>query len=387
MMAQRRARVLHVIGTLDPGGTETWLLNTLKHIDRDLLEFHFCTFGPQPGLFAGEVERFGGRILPCPRGQNPWSFGRRFRKILREGKYDAVHSHVTLFSGAVLRWAYAERVTMRIAHSHATRDDKPSTQARRYYRRTMKSWIDRYATHGLAVSKSAAANLFGQNWESDGRFRVLHCGIDLQPFQVPVARDQVRTDLGLPIGVPVFGHVGRFHLQKNHPFLLEVFGEIQKRIPHAHFLLVGDGPLRGQIEARSKAMGLSSKMHFVGIRTDVPRLMRGGMDVFIFPSIFEGLPIAVLEAQAAGLCCLISSSISREVAAGPEVVAFMDLSATPRDWAEQSVQLLERERVAECIALQTIAGSPFSVQHCIKNLARIYKLEERQYSSEEALTI
>lgn len=371
-MAQRRARVLHVIGTLDPGGTETWLLNTLKHIDRDLLEFHFCTFGPQPGLFAGEVERFGGRILPCPRGQNPWSFGRRFRKILREGKYDAVHSHVTLFSGAVLRWAYAERVTMRIAHSHATRDDKPSTQARRYYRRTMKSWIDRYATHGLAVSKSAAANLFGQNWESDGRFRVLHCGIDLQPFQVPVARDQVRTDLGLPIGVPVFGHVGRFHLQKNHPFLLEVFGEIQKRIPHAHFLLVGDGPLRGQIEARSKAMGLSSKMHFVGIRTDVARLMRGGMDVFVFPSLFEGLPIAVIEAQAAGLGCVVSDTVTGEARVLGDQFTQLSLSRRPEEWAATAVEALQRGKAEAGLALQAVAQSDFCIQRSIPTLSNLY---------------
>jgi len=386
-MGQRRMRILHVVGTMDPGGVETWLLNVMKYIDRDLFEFHFCTFGPHPGLFAGEVERLSGRMVPCPRGLNPWSFSRRFRKILREGKYDAVHSHVTLFSGVVLRWAQAEGVPMRIAHSHVSQDDKPDSQARRYYRWIMKSWIDRYSTRGLAVSRIAAAQLFDDDWEADGRFHVLHCGIDLAPFQKSVASDQVRSELGVPVGAPVIGHVGRFELQKNHRFLLQVFGAIQKKVPKAHFLLVGDGPLRAQIEAQSDAMGLSGNMHFVGIRTDVARLMGGGMDLFVFPSRFEGLPIAVLEAQAAGLCCLISSSISREVAVAPEGVAFMNLSASPGDWAEQGVQLLERTPISKHRVLETIAEGPFSVQHCIESLAGVYQLEERQYSSGEVLKL
>jgi glycosyltransferase involved in cell wall biosynthesis len=219
-MAQRRMRILHVLGTMDPGGVETWLINVLKYIDQDRLEFHFCTFGPKPGLFADEVQKFGGRMVPCPRGLNPWSFSRRFRNILREGKYDVVHSHVTLFSGVVLRWANAEGVPMRIAHSHASQDDKPNTLPRRHYRRIMKSWIDRYSTQGLAASRIAAAQLFGDDWEADERFRVLHCGIDLLPFQESAVRDEVRKELGLPLDVPIVGHVGRFVPAKNHSFLL-----------------------------------------------------------------------------------------------------------------------------------------------------------------------
>jgi glycosyltransferase involved in cell wall biosynthesis len=361
---------------MDPGGVETWLLNVLKYIDRDLLEFHFCTFGPNPGLFAGEVERLGGRILPCPRGLNPWSFHRRFRKILREGNYDAVHSHVNLFSGAVLRWAEAEGVAMRIAHSHASQDEKRNTLMRRNYRKIMKSWIDRYATHGLAVSGSAAAELFGQEWKADARFRVLHCGIDLLPFHECAARDEVRKEFGFPIDAPIVGHVGRFVPAKNHRFLLEVFRALLGKRPDAHLLLVGDGFLRPQIEAQAKLMGISENVHFVGARTDVPRIMRGAMDTFLFPSLWEGLPIALIEAQAAGLCCLTSSTISREVAIGSEIVEFMDLSASPSDWAERVVQLLKKRPLSELTALETIAEGPFSVRHCIEDLAHVYRPKE-----------
>jgi glycosyltransferase involved in cell wall biosynthesis len=375
-MPRRRQRILHVLGTMDPGGVEIWLLNVLRYIDRDRLEFHFCTFGEKPGIFAGEVERLGGRMLPCPRRLNPWSFARRFRKILREGKYDAVHSHVTLFSGIVLRWAKAEGIPMRIAHSHTSQDDKPDSQARRYYRRIMKSWIDRYATHGLAVSQIAAAQLFGDDWKADDRFRILHCGIDLSPFETPAEPDNVRKELGLPPNVPIVGHVGRFIPAKNHRFLLEVFGALLGKRPDAHLLLVGDGYLRRQIEIQANSMGLSGRVHFLGARTDVPRIMRGAMDTFVFPSLWEGLPMALIEAQAAGLCCLTSSSISREVAAGPEVVEFMDLSASPNDWADKVVQLLKKRRMSEHMAVEAIAEGPFSVQHCIEGLALVYRPEE-----------
>jgi glycosyltransferase involved in cell wall biosynthesis len=371
-MAQRRVRILHAVGTMDPGGIEVWLLNVLKYIDRDLFEFHFCTFGSHPGLLAGDVERLGGRVLPCPRGVNPWSFGRRFRKILHDGNYDAVHSHVTLFSGAVLRWAQAEGIPMRIAHSHVSQDDKPDSHARRYYRWTMKSWIDRYSTRGLAASQIAAALLFGDAWETDRRFQILHCGIDLLPFQDSVARDQVRSELGVPPGAPVVGHVGRFELQKNHRFLLGVFGEIQKRVPNVHFLLVGDGPLRAQVQAQSDAMGLSGKMHFVGIRTDVARLMRGGMDVFVFPSLFEGLPIAVIEAQAAGLGCVVSDTVTGEARVLGDQFTQLSLSKRPEEWAATAVEALQKGKAEAGLALQAVAQSDFCIQRSIPTLSNLY---------------
>jgi glycosyltransferase involved in cell wall biosynthesis len=356
---------------MDPGGVETWLLNVLKYIDRDLLEFHFCTFGPKPGLFAGEVESLGGRILPCPRGLNPWSFRRRFRKILREGNYNAVHSHVNLFSGAVLRWAQAEGVAMRIAHSHASQDEKRNTLLRRHYRKIMKSWIDRYATHGLAVSRSAAADLFGQEWKADARFRVLHCGIDLLPFHESAARDEVREELGFPLDVPIVGHVGRFVPAKNHRFLLEIFGALLKKRPEIHLLLVGDGSLRPEIEAQAKSMGLSRNVRFAGTRTDVPRLMQAGMDIFLFPSLWEGLPVTLIEAQAAGLPSIVSDRVTNEaIILGDQ---FIQLPLKRSDeWAARAVEALQRGKAEANSALKAVAQSDFCIQTSSSTLSSLY---------------
>lgn len=369
-MAQTHLRILHALGSMNHGGVETWLLHVLRSIDRDRLQFHICTFGPQPGLHARAVEELGGKMLRCPKGANLWSFRRRFRRILREGNYHVVHSHVHLFSGALLRWARAESVPIRIAHSHTSQDDKPDTLSRLYYRHLMKSWINRYATHGLAASRLAAAQLFGEDWRSDNRFSVLHYGIDLRPFEEPVDREDVRAELGIPPDATVVGHVGRFVPAKNHGFLLEIAYEISKRLPDIHFLLVGDGPLRPEIEARAAAMCFNGNMHFAGSRTDVPRLMRGGMDVFVFPSVWEGLPMALIEAQAAGLRCIFSDVVTSEVSILPEQSYRLSLSKGAEEWAVKTINMLERGRIVCDAAFRAVAQTDFCMQR--SDLSELY---------------
>jgi glycosyltransferase involved in cell wall biosynthesis len=372
MNERKHLRVLHVLGSVDPGGVENWLLSILKHIDRDSLEFHFCTLGTKAGLYSNEIERLGGVILRCPKSPNLWSFHNSFRKLLREGKYDVLHSHVYFFSGALLRWAKQEGIPIRIAHSHAGRDDRPDNQVRRCYRALMRSWINNNATCRLAVSKLAAAELFGENWEADSRLRVLPCGIDLDAFQEPTDRNAVRKELGLPLDTPVVGHVANFLPVKNQSFLLEIAAQVLKKRPQVNFLLVGDGPLRPRIQERATAMGLSSQMHFVGTRTDVPRLMRGAMDLYLFPSISEGFGLTLLEAQAAGLGCLASDAIPREVNCIPGYVEFLPLSAGAEYWADQTIRRLEMFGSERASVPTNVARSRISIHHSVRDLTSVY---------------
>jgi glycosyltransferase involved in cell wall biosynthesis len=360
---------------MDPGGVESWLMQLLRNIEREHLQFDFCTFGPQPGRYVAEIEKLGGKILRCQRENSLWSLSRRFRRILRDGKYDVVHSHVHLFSGVLLRWANAEGVPIRIAHSHTSRDDKPDTRLRQYYRRTMKSWIHRHATFGLAVSRPAAEELFGENWQADVRFRVLHCGIDLQPFRDPVVSDEVRSQLGIPANVPVVGHVGRFVPAKNHHFLLEIFSEILKKQPETHFLLIGDGVLLPKIRAQADVMGLSAKIHFAGVRTDVPRLMRGAMDVLVFPSSWEGLPITLIEAQASGLRCIVSEEVTDEANVLADQFTRLPSFRSPQEWAVETVNALQQKRIQAGQALKAISQSDFCIQRSSSTLLSLYTTE------------
>jgi glycosyltransferase involved in cell wall biosynthesis len=367
----RPLKILHTLGALNPGGVQVWLLSLLKALDTKKFQFDFCTLGSEAGSYAPEVQRHGAVVYRCP--QFPiYSLGRRFRNVLREGRYDAVHSHVHLFSGALLRWAQAEQVPVRIAHSHASYDDNSDRPLRRYYRALMQGWIQRFCTHGLAASEIAGKELFSELWERDQRFRVLHYSVDLTCFQSPFNKDEIRKELGIPVYAPVVGHVGRCVKAKNHPFALNIAVEVLKLRPDIHFLFVGDGPLKAKIEEQSRAMRISPNVHFSGTRHDIHRLMRGCMDAFVFPSLWEGLPLAVLEAQAAGLRCVISNNITDEVVIVPDQVVRLPLTFGAGKWATTAIEAVNRGRFHTQAAVKFMQETDFTIEHGLSLLLDIY---------------
>ena len=371
-MTKARVRVLHVLGALSYGGVQTWLRQLMRWMPAAEFELSFCTLGEGAGIFKNEFEARGAKVVECPISSNAWGFRSRFRGVLRNGGYDVVHSHVHLFSGAVLRWAKAEGVPVRIAQSHTSRDDRRNTAARRCYRTLMRSWIQSNATHGLAASQDAAANLFGDNWMRDQRFRVFYCGINLEPFEAPLDRAEVRRKLGLPQEAQVAGHVGQFVPAKNHRFILKIAKETIAKNPEAHFLLAGDGPLRAAVEAEAKSLGLDGRLHFAGARDDIPQLMRGAMDMLVFPSLWEGLPVALLEAQAAGLPSVVSDTIPREIEVASHLMTRMSLSKSPAEWATGVLDALKMQRVEGREAVKSFRNSDFRLEKNAEILSRIY---------------
>jgi glycosyltransferase involved in cell wall biosynthesis len=369
---RRPIKILHCLGTLDPGGVETWLLHLLKSLDTKQFQFDFCTFGSHAGLYALQVEKLGARVFRCPRSQNFWKFDRSFRKILREGRYDVVHSHVHGFSGVLLRWAHLEGVPVRIAHSHNSHDGKSNGTARRAYRFLTRHLIRRHATHGLAASREAADDIF-LDWKNDSRVAIVHCGIDLDRFRGAVDCNLSRKQIGLPAGAVVIGHVGNFIAAKNHAFFLEIAAQVRKHRPDMHFLLIGDGPCRAEIEARARTLGFKGNMHFLGTRTDVPTLLRTCIDVLVFPSLlWEGLPLAVVEAQAAGLRCVISNNITPEVVIVPNQVVRLPLTAGAAKWATATIEGVYRGKFDAQTAVEYVQQTDFTVEHGLSSLLDIY---------------
>lgn len=168
------------------------------------------------------------------------------------------------------------------------------------------------------------------------------------------------------------GHVGRFDVQKNHQFLVEVARAIVDKHQDIHFLCVGNGPLRVRIERQCKELGLSSNMHFAGIRRDVPRLMSGAMDIFILPSLWEGLPLALVEAQAAGLFCVLSSGITEEASILTDRCLRLPVSAAPNLWAEKTIDALGRKRCHDKATLEAIAETDFCIKRSSSDLSNLY---------------
>jgi glycosyltransferase involved in cell wall biosynthesis len=364
-------KILHCLGTLNPGGVETWLLNLLTHIDTEQFQFDFCIFGDEPGLYAPKVHCFGSQVHLCPRFP-PSTLPGRFQQILRQGQYHVVHSHVHFFSGALLRWASMHGVPIRIAHSHTSRDGKSSSLTRGVYRKLMRHWIRKYATHGLASSGESALDLFTGNWKQDRRVAIHHTGIDLQRFRVDVDQKLWRARMKLSTDAPVIGHVGNFVAAKNHRLFLEIAGRIVKLRPEVHFLMVGDGPLRPQIEIQAQTIGLRENMHFLGTRTDVPLLLLSCTDLLLFPSLWEGLPVAVIEAQAAGLRCVISNEISEEVVALPEQVTRLPLSIGPEEWARKIIEVMDHGKLDAKMCTQALAKTEFCIEQNLSRLTDLY---------------
>ncbi len=339
-------KILHVIGSLDRGGAETWLTQMFGHIDRQMYSMDFLVHTTEPGALDTQLMELGARILPCvPRlnDGNPLQYARNFRRILREcGPYDCVHSHIHHSSGYVLMLAAMMGVPVRIAHSHNdTRAiDRTCPSLRRMYFSAMDMLIRRFATHGIAVSRSAAASLFSNSWTEDKRWRLCPLGIDLHPFTLAMDAHAVRAELGIAQDSFVIGHVGRFAEQKNHRFLVEIAACLSRTEPRALFLLVGVGPLQPAIEALVRQRGLSTKFIFLGARDDVPRLMLGAMDCFLFPSLYEGLGLVLWEAQAAGLTCVISDTVPDDASVATMLVRRLSLAQGAEAWANELQRIL-----------------------------------------------
>jgi glycosyltransferase involved in cell wall biosynthesis len=373
-MCREPIRVLQVVRGVPGGGADSWLLNVTRHIAREHIKFDFCALWPPSATFYDEVEALGGRVFPCLFSSNLPTFPLRFRRILRAERYDVVHSHVGWPSGVVLCQASLEGVPARIAHSHTSSDFKPRSLLRNAYRAAMKAGIKKYTTIGLAVSGLAAEFLFGPQWKSDARFRLFHCGIDLEPFRTAPSREEARSELGIPADTPVVGHVGRFVPEKNHAFLLEVAVEVLKSRPEVRFLMVGEGPLRPQIETMTRDLGIEKRVVFAGSRSDVPRLMLSVMDVLAFPSIEEGFGIVLTEAQAAGLRCLASDVVTAEASVVPGAVEYLSLSKGAQHWAASLLKMLESSSVGRATALPTLEQSDFNIRQSCAELTRIYEL-------------
>jgi len=354
------------------GGAEAWLLKATRQFARARIKSDFCCLWTPSATFRDEVAELGGRILLCPFGSSLPTFPWRFRGLLRAERYDVVHSHVGLPSGVVLREAMLEGVPKRIAHSHNSDDLHPRSPFRGVWRAVMRTAVQRYATAGLACSKAAARFLFGSQWRSDPRFRVLHCGINLDQFRTLPSREETRREFEIPVDAPVVGHVGLFEHRKNQAFLLQVGREILKVRPEVRFLLVGDGPMRPKIEAMAREFGLDKNVVFVGQRSDVPRLMLSAMDVFALPSVEEGLAIVLTEAQAAGLHSLASSAVPAEASVVPGGVEQLSLSEGPKPWAATLLRLLQSGRLEKQMVLDIIEQTDFNIQRSCSELTRIY---------------
>lgn len=368
-------RILHAVGGMNRAGTETWLIHILRNIDRDRFQMDFLVHTDRPCAYDEEIRALGSKIIPCLDRSKPWLYSRNLKRILREyGPYDIVHSHVHHFSGYILWLAKQVGVPIRIAHSHNDTDevDAQASFSRRLYTTLMKGFIQSHATTGLAASRVAALALFGDDWENSPRWQLLYCGIDLTPFKTPVDGLVLRRELGIPEDAFIIGHVGRFEEQKNHLFILEIAVKVATKNPKMRLLLIGDGILRPLIEEKVKQIGLADRVIFAGNRPDVPRLL-AVINLFLFPSLYEGLGLVLIEAQAAGKLCIFSDVVPEEADIIPSLIYRISLVQPQSVWAQAVITNQENlVSISQTEALALLESSVFNIKTSSQELQNYY---------------
>ena len=330
-------RVLQILTNLDRGGMETMTMNFYRCMDRSLVQFDFLLHREKEGDYEAEARSLGARVYRVPR-QNPLSPGywRALDSFFAQHPYKVVHAQLDCMSAEPLAAAARHSVAVRVAHSHSSRQDRDLKYP---LKMACKRRIAREATDLFACGEVAGRWMFGGE-----PFRVVRNAVDVAAHAYdPIRRKSARTALGVDPGVPVVGHVGRFAPAKNQSFLLDAFAALLRERPGAVLLLAGDGELRAAAEEKAASLGAAGSVRFLGLRSDVSDLMQA-MDAFCMPSLYEGLPLVLVEAQAAGLPCLISDSIPADCDFKGGSVSRAPLSAGAQEWASRLDALLSGPR-------------------------------------------
>ncbi len=320
-------RVLHVMGKMDRGGAESMLMNIYRHVNREAIQFDFVVHSSDSSAYDSEIKAMGGKIYCVPRykGWNHFAYCRWWNDFFNaHPEYTITHSHIRSTANIILKYA-KKHGSFTIAHSHSTSNGRGlSAVAKKVFQRG----ICKYSDSRFACSDEAGKWLFGNIF-----YQIINNAIDTSMFAFDSAkREATRNTLSINNRF-VIGHVGRFIDAKNHVFLIDLFQAIHAMLPKAILLLVGDGALKKEIERKVSMRGLNDAVIFAGERKDVQDLLQA-MDVFIFPSKYEGLPLTLIEAQTAGLPCLVSDTVTRDVAI-THLIDYIPLSASTDLWIEK----------------------------------------------------
>lgn len=349
-------RILHVIGFMNRGGAETMIMNLYRNIDRSKVQFDFVQNDGEEAVFDQEIHSLGGKIYHCPRyrGKNHFAYIKWWNAFFKNHKdeYPVVHGHIG--STAAIYLSIAKRYgAYTIAHSHSA-----GNSSKLY---SLYAYPTRYvADHFFACSTDAGINRYGSKVATDKeRCHVLNNAIETKRFIFnEQTRKQMRTMLNIPDDSLVIGHVGRFVDAKNHLFLLDIFEQIHSHRPDSVLLLVGDGELRPHIETAISQKNLSSFVVMTGVKGNVWDYYQV-MDVFVFPSVYEGLPVSLVEAQTAGLPCCISANVPKDTAITAQV-EFISLENGAEYWADRVLQRANELRHDTCHEIER-AGFDVSV--------------------------
>lgn len=362
-------RILQVNYRMNIGGIESFLMNIYRNIDREKYQFVFLTYYSDKFDFEDEIKELGGEIIRIshPNRISKIKHIKEIYQAIRKNHIDVVHCHTYFDSAYVMLAAKLAKINVRIVHSHTAFALTENNLLKHIKWKISRYLIKLFSTDNIACSEKAGKALY-----KDIPFTIIPNGIDLKQFLFNKDyRKMYREMFKIEASETILGHVGRFVDAKNHKFLIEIFKEYLKLNQNSRLILVGDGPLKQQIETLIKEENIQDKVILLGNRNDINKLVNA-LDIIVFPSIYEGLPVTLVETQANGLPAIISSSISKEVVVS-KCIHFLSLEKSAEDWA-QKIKILNKNRID---ITNGLLESDYNIKNTIEKLVKIYNKSEQ----------
>ena len=362
-------RVLHCFGAMNIGGAETLIMNIYRKIDKSKIQFDFLVFSKDKGFFDDEIKLLGGKIyhLDSFGTLGPYKFKKGLMNFFKKEKIDCIHSHMDWQGGFIAEAAAKAGVERIIVHSHAVSGMYAGSIIKKIVMNRGKKLIRKYATDRLACSKDAGRDLFFED-----KFEVLNNAINIQKF-LNIDENKVRefkNQFGVKQEDFVKGHVGSFSENKNQEFLVEILDKIRDKRQNAKLLFIGRGnEYQKKVKKIVEQKQLDQSVIFAGVQTDIADLLQL-MDVFVFPSITEGFGISIIEAQAAGVPCVISDTIPESVDMGLGLVNRESLDNAD-NWVSHILEHKQKIVDEECIK-EKIQYNGFNLENLVVNIEQFY---------------
>ena len=359
-------KILHITYKMNTGGAEMFLMNVYRTIDRSKFQFIFLCSGNKKFDLEDEIIELGGKVIRTPdvKDVGPIKHIRNLKKIIKDEKIDVINAQTYYNSMFSMIAGKLSMVKVRIVHSHTTQNGFDTSFKKIIYQKISKLIINNLSTKRLACEENAGKSLFTK------KFTVIKNGIVLDKFKFnnPL-RIKYRNELKINDSTTVIGHVGRLDKVKNHEFLIDTFNEYRKMNKDSALLLIGDGKLMSELKDKVSKMNITKNVIFLGNQSKANEFYNV-MDYFVFPSLYEGLPLTLIEAQTNGLNCLISDSIEKKVKI-TDSITFYSLNRSAKDWAKK-INIMNVLRLDN---YPSMLKSEYNIEKVVNNLEVIYSGE------------
>ncbi|MBS4209161.1 glycosyltransferase family 1 protein [Bacillus sp. FJAT-50079] len=361
------------------GGAETLIMNIYRKIDRTKLQFDFITHSKGPMDYDDEIKSLGGKIynLPSLGTIGPIKYIKNLMDVMSANDYTAIHAHTDFQSGFPALAAKICGIKNRICHSHSNNWLKNKGMKQLIQFKTLQIMIKFSATRLCSCSDEAARFLFGPR--NKNKVHILNNGIDISNYIDADlnSRKSVLKELNLLEDAKIIGHVGRFSESKNHLFILKILKRLVEEDSSFVALLVGEGPLREKIEKEAEKLELLDHVRFLGVRTDIPRLMNT-FDVFLFPSLFEGFGIVMIEAQCSGVPCIAATSVPKSTDMDLGLVTYINLGDHIDQWCASIKVALSKDKPNTNSIIKNISNLGFNIQNNLNEWLRLYGVSSNE---------